>query len=114
MTYLAASATMREGGMVRVGMLVSRASPRVRRALDAFCVLCGIATMAIAAGFVAREMWQSFERGYETDSLVALPSWLPPLPLLLGMLAFVLDMVVHFVAIATGRATLPDDAAEPI
>ena len=41
MTMLAASQTMRDGGLIRVNILLQFASPRVRQVLDAFCLLCG-------------------------------------------------------------------------
>jgi TRAP-type C4-dicarboxylate transport system permease small subunit len=114
MTFLAASGTMRDGGMVRIGLVLSRVPAGVRRILDMFCVLCGIATVGTATFFVTREMWQSFQRGYETDSLVALPSWLPPVPLLLGMVVFLLDMLLQLALVASGRLVLPDDSPDAI
>lgn len=114
LTFLAASATMREGGMVRVGILLTRVPAGVRRVLDTFCVLCGIATIGAATFFVARDMLQSLERGYETDSLVALPMWLPPVPLLLGLVAFLLDLLLQLGRVASGRASLPLDAPDAI
>ena len=110
MTFLAASSTMRDGGMVRVALLLSRMPPGVRRVLDLFCLLCGIATIGTAAWFVAEHMLQSYDRGYETDSLV--PSARPPLPLLLGLVAFVLDMVLHLVLVARGEVQLADDSPD--
>ncbi len=112
MTFLAAGGTMREGGMVRVGLLLSRAPPRLRRMLDVLCIACGIATIAVAAWFIGREMLQSYDRGYETDSLVPLPLWLPPMPLLLGLVAFLLDMSVQLVLVTTGRVELPSESLD--
>lgn len=112
MTFLAASSTMRDGGMVRVALLLSRMPPKVRRVLDLFCLLCGIATIGTAAWFVGEHMLQSYDRGYETDSLVPLPAWLPPLPLLLGLVAFVLDMLLHLVLVARGEVKLADDSPD--
>lgn len=112
MTFLAASSTMREGGMVRVAILLSRMPAGVRRWLDLFCLACGIATLGTAAWFVAEHMLQSYDRAYETDSLVPLPAWLPPLPLLLGLVAFVLDMLLHVVLVARGEVRLADDSPD--
>lgn len=112
MTFLAASATLREGGMVRVGIVLSRAPGGVRRVLDGFCALCGITMVGVATFFVARDMWQSFQRGYETDSLLPLPMWLPPLPLLTGLVALLLDMLLQFVLVASGRFVLPHESPE--
>lgn len=114
MTFLAASAAMREGGMVRVGLLLSRVRPGVRRVLDTFCIACGIAMIGLVTVFVARDLLQALERGYETDSLFALPAWLPPLPMFLGLAAFLLDLLLHLVLVASGRTALADDSPDVI
>jgi TRAP-type C4-dicarboxylate transport system permease small subunit len=114
MTFLAAGRTMREGHLVRVNVVLQFCPPGVRRLLDAFCLLCAIAVVAMVAYYVWLDMHRSFMRGYETDSLVALPMWLPPLGLFAGMVAFVLDMLVYLLLVVTGRLRLADDASEGV
>ncbi len=114
MTFLAAGATMREGGFVRVSILVERLPQSVRRICDVICVLMTIFTIGIFAWYVSADMWRSFQRGYETDSLVALPLWLPPAPLLIGMAVFLLDMSVLLVQILAGSANVADESPEVI
>jgi TRAP-type C4-dicarboxylate transport system permease small subunit len=113
-TFLAASATMREGGLVRVGILLDRVSPGVRRVLDVMCLLSTIAVIALLTWYVASNLWRAWDRGYETDSLVPLPSWLPPLPMLLGMLTFLLDMSLHLVLVARGDIRIANDSPDVI
>jgi len=114
MTFLAAGQTMREGGLIRVNVLLQFASPGVRRVLDAFCLVCGILVIALAAAFVGIDMQRSFARGYETDSLIPLPLWLPPLGLFVGMVAFILDMAIHLVLVLAGRQRLADESPDAI
>lgn len=113
-TFLAASATMREGGLVRVGILLDRVSPGVRRALDVVCLLSTIAVVGMCAWYVANDMWRAWDRGYETDSLLALPSWLPPLPMFLGMLSFLLDMALHLVLVGGGTISIANESPDVI
>ena len=114
MTMLAASQTMREGGLIRVNLLLQFASPRVRQVLDAFCLLCGMFVLSLAACYVWLDMARSFTRGYETDSLVPLPLWLPPLGLFIGMAAFLLNMAALLVLVLTGKAVLADESPDEI
>lgn len=114
LTFLAASSTMREGGLVRVSVLLERCGPGVRRVLDTICLVATIAAVALGAWFVGADMWRSFERGYETDSLFPLPMWVPPLPLLLGMVVFLLDMLLHLVLVVRGRARLAEHSPDVI
>lgn len=114
MTFLAASSTMREGGFVRVSLVVERLPPPARRVCDAVCVVVTLASIGIAAWFIGADMWRSFQRGYETDSLFALPMWLPPLPLMIGVAVFLLDMLQLLAQVIFGTAQVADEAPEVI
>ena len=114
MTMLAASKTMREGGLIRVNILLQYAGPRVRQVLDAFCLLCGIFVLGLAAWFVWLDMQRSFSRGYETDSLIPLPLWLPPLGLFIGMVAFLLNMLAFLALVLANKAVLADESPDEI
>ena len=114
MTMLAASQTMRDGGLIRVNILLQFASPPVRKVLDVFCILCGIFVLGIAAWFVFLDMQRSFTRGYETDSLIPLPLWLPPLGLFIGMVAFLLNMAAYLALVMTNKLVLADESPDEI
>ena len=114
MTMLAASQTMRDGGLIRVNLLLQFASPGVRRMLDVFCLLCGMFVLGLAAYYVWIDMLRSFTRGYETDSLIPLPLWLPPLGLFIGMAAFLLNMAALLVLVLTKQAVLADESPDEI
>lgn len=114
MTFLGAGQTMRDGGLIRINVLLQFAPPRIRQALDVFCLLCGIGVVGFAADFVWLDMQRSFVRGYETDSLVPLPLWLPPLGLFVGMVAFILDMGAHLVLVLTRKQKLADESPNTV
>lgn len=114
MTMLAASQTMRDGGLIRVNILLQFASPRVRQVLDAFCLMCGMFVLGLAAYYVWIDMLRSFTRGYETDSLIPLPMWLPPFGLFIGMVAFLLNMIALLVLVLTERLVLADESPDEI
>ena len=114
MTMLAASQTMRDGGLIRVNILLQFASPRVRQVLDVFCLLCGMFVLGLAAYYVWLDMQRSFTRGYETDSLIPLPLWLPPLGLFIGMVAFLLNMTALLVLVLTKNLVLADESPDEI
>jgi len=114
MTFLGAAQTMRDGGLIRVNVALHFVPPRVRQVLDAFCLLCGIAVIGLAARYVWIDIARSYARGYQTDSLVPLPLWLPPLGLFVGMAVFLLDMLVHLLLVVARRERLSDESAEPI
>lgn len=114
LTFLGASATMRDGGMVRVAIVLERLPAGVRRLLDVLCILCGLGSVGLVAWFVGADMLRSLERGYETDSIVALPQWVPPLPMFVGMIVFLLDMLAQLVRIVAGGHALPTESPDVI
>lgn len=114
MTFLGASQTMRAGDLVRVNVLLQFTPPRLRRAFDAFCLSCGLAVVGFAGWFVFQDMHRSFLRDYETDSVVPLPLWIPPLGLLMGMLVFSLDAIALLLLVFAGRYRLADESADAI
>jgi hypothetical protein len=57
-------------------------------------------------------MQRSFVRGYETDSLIPLPTWVPPLGLFIGMLIFIVEMVAEIVLVLAGRREIPESTTE--
>lgn len=114
MTMLAASQTMRDGGLIRVNILLQFASPRMRQVLDAFCILCGISVLGFAAWYVFLDMQRSFTRDYETDSLIPLPLWLPPLGLFIGMVAFLVNMAAYLALVLANKLVLADESPDEI
>jgi len=112
LTFLSASTTMREGGLVRVSVFLERCGPSVRRALDTLCLVTTIVVITVFGWYVSIDMWRSFDRDYETDSLYPLPMWLPPLPLMLGVVIFLLDMLLHLVLVVRGQALLAEHSPD--
>lgn len=114
LTFLGASATMRDGGMVRVAIVLERLPAGARRLLDVLCLACGLVSVGLLAWFVGTDMLRSFDRGYETDSIVALPQWLPPLPMFVGMVVFLLDMLAQLVRVVAFGHALPTESPDVI
>jgi hypothetical protein len=70
--------------------------------------------LGLAAYYVWIDMQRSFTRGYETDSLIPLPMWLPPFGLFIGMVAFLLNMIALLVLVLTERLVLADESPDEI
>jgi TRAP-type C4-dicarboxylate transport system permease small subunit len=114
MTFLGAAQTLRDGGLVRVTLVLRFMPAIVRRICDLLCLLCGILVVAWTAWFVFSDMQRSFVRGYETDSLFALPLWVPPIGMLGGMLVLLLEMIAWLVPTVRGTGKLPTTTSEAV
>jgi len=106
MTYLALSDAMRAGSLVRVNVLLNVMPAGIRRALDAFCVLNALLITIFLAWYVWFDMRRSYVREFQTESIVPLPAWLPPTALLVGLIVFAVDPVLHLVLILRGEAAI--------
>jgi len=106
MSYLALADAMRTGSLVRVNFLVERASPRLRRLLDAFCIVVTLAVTLFIAYYVWLDMRRSFVRGFQTESILPLPAWLPPIALFIGLIVFAVDLLLHLVLVLQGKVRL--------
>ena len=112
MTFLGLGQTLREGGLIRINVALQFAPPLLRRVLDVFCILCGLGVMAVATWYVGADLARSFARGYETDSVVALPQWVPPFGLFIGMLVFIVEMMARLIQVALGHEVLSDESPD--
>ena len=106
MTYLALSDAMRAGSLVRVNVLLNLMPTGIRRALDAFCVLNALLITMFLAWYVWFDMRRSYIREFQTESIVPLPAWLPPTALLVGLIVFAVDLLLHLALILRGEAAI--------
>jgi len=79
--------TLREGGHVRVDVLLPRFSPVVRRTLDAIAM----ALMAVFAFTITVNLWKLVSNSYAMQatghSLIQTPQWIPQAMMAAGYLA---------------------------
>ena len=84
-TFLAAPQTLAEKGHVRIDLLIARAGPRGRIAMEVGAALAAVAflgPLAWAGWFYFHEAWA---KGWLTETAWELPLWIPLLPLPVGM-----------------------------
>ena len=70
--------------------------------------------LGFAACYVFLDMQRSFTRDYETDSLIPLPLWLPPLGLFIGMVGFLLNMAAYLALVLANKLVLADESPDEI
>ena len=100
--FLALGHTFRRGELVRVGLIVDRLPPRLRRA-------AAIAALAITVLFVGymvyaviRFVYESWQFEEVAQGLIAIPIWIPQLSFALGALVLFIAVVDEFVVLVRG------------
>ncbi|MDY8109288.1 TRAP transporter small permease [Fulvimarina sp. 2208YS6-2-32] len=94
-TFLGAPWVLIERGHVNVDLLQMLVGPRMRLVLQ---MLSGLASM-VFVGLLAYAAWYHFEEawvaGWTTETVWALPLWIPVLPMLVGMVWLVVQYIAE-------------------
>lgn len=88
--FLALAHTFVAGEHIRVTVLMDRAKPAARRALERIAVTLAVAMAAYLAYYIAKLAWQSWQFDERSSGLIALPMWLPQSAMALGAVTFLL------------------------
>ncbi|MEP2531637.1 TRAP transporter small permease [Shimia sp.] len=106
--FFGLGAALRDGELIRVGLILEFLGPKMRRLIEGTCAFLGLSTVGFLVWFLTRTVLRSWERGTTSTSLLETPLWIPQLLVVLGLISFGLQMSVHLLQAITGR--LPETA----
>jgi TRAP-type C4-dicarboxylate transport system permease small subunit len=101
--FLALAYTFKNGEHIRVSLVIERAGPRLRRALECFSLASATAVVAMLAWYSVRLAWQSHEFEEISQGVDATPLWIPQLSMALGALVLLIAVVDDLVLATLGR-----------
>ena len=100
--FLALGHTFRHGELVRVGLLLERLDMRKRRVAE----LCALSLTALFVGYmlwaVSTFVYESWKFNEVAQGLIRIPIWMPQLAFVLGVLIFFVAVVDDLVAVLLG------------
>lgn len=102
--FLALPQTLRRQEHIRVTLLLEKAPPRLRGALEMWSLLAGTALAVFLAMYAVRLVWVSHQMHDISQGADASPLWVPQLAMALGCLGFALSMADALVSRLRGRA----------
>ena len=111
MAFLGLPYAYRTGAHVRVETLLTRVPAPLQRKLDTWSVAVAMLICAAFCYFVLRLAWDSYVFGDVSEGLLAIPRWIPQLPMFVGLALFALSLLDDLVALSRGRA--PSFAQRP-
>jgi len=106
-TFFGLAAALRDGELIRVGILLEIVGPSFRRLIEARSALLALATCSFIGWFLMRTALRSFERGTTSTSLLETPLWISQLLIFVGVTAFWLQISVHLIKALSGRLNVP-------
>ena len=111
-TFFGLAYTFREGGHIRVILLVQRLSPGARKIQESLVLGFGLFVTSFMSFYCWHMVWESYVFNEISSGYIAIPVWIPQVPLGLGALALNLAILDEFIGSLRGRApsyTLHED-----
>lgn len=108
-TFLAAASTLRHGVHIRVNLLVRKLPPRVTWVFEILVLIVGAVMVGIATWYTALLVGESWHYGDKSTGIIAVPMWIPQIPMVAGLALLCVALIDTLVAaVTTGRPVLVD------
>lgn len=104
--FLSLAYTMAAGDHIRVTIVLEMVSRRVRLWLEGWCLLAGLVITVYFLVFSVDLVWDSFAFGDKSDGLLAVPLWVPQLPMVIGTLSLALRLIDELVILVRTGAPI--------
>ena len=105
MSFLALAYTFREGGHIRVNVLLANLAGGRRRAAEFFCLLVAIGITGFFSWSSVIMTMESYQFGSMSTGIMAIPLWIPQLGMAVGAVLLNLALIEGFIdLLQIGRA----------
>jgi TRAP-type C4-dicarboxylate transport system permease small subunit len=102
-SFLAMAYTFRQGGHIRVGLLISGAGDGPRRYIEIWCLLVGTALIGFFAFHTTGLVLESLEYNDLSSGMVAVPIWIPQSSMALGLIILTIAMIDELIKVICGE-----------
>ena len=110
MTFLSLGHALDHGSLIRVDLAITRIKGRARRWVELFCIAVSFAMAGFCAWYVGKNALREWTRGSVSESIAAVPLWIPVGAVWLGLVLLMLQLFAYFLRIAAGGT--PIDSVE--
>lgn len=110
-TFLSAGHAFQDNALIRVGLALeaARRVDGMRRGLEFACTLVTAGTIWFVTWYFARSVIRHLERGTASETVAAVPLWIPEGLMLAGLLVLAMRLSVYALRIACGGTLLDTD-----
>ncbi len=96
--FLALPATFKRGDMVRVGVLVDKLPPPLRKVMILACLLLAAVFTAYMLWASGNYLWRSWRSEEMTQGMIEIATWIPQASMVLGALLLLVAVVDELLA----------------
>jgi TRAP-type C4-dicarboxylate transport system permease small subunit len=105
-TFLSLAQAVNGGAMVRVSTLSALLGPRSKQCLEIATALAGLALTLLIAYYSWLSVSRNFRRGATSETVAAVPLWIPEGAMLVGLLLLAGSLALYVVDLILGRADI--------
>lgn len=113
-SFLALAHTLRDGGHIRVTLLIGNFARPMRRVMEFCCVAVAGAIAVYFSWYTALLVWESYSYHDLSTGMVAVPIWIPQTGMLLGLLVLDVALIDDLVRIICGRTPSYESKGEDL
>ena len=103
-SFLALAHTLRQGGHIRVTLLISNLPGPIARALEFWCILVAAAISIYFSWYTIILVRESYEFHDLSPGMIAVPLWIPQTAMLIGLLILSIALIDEFIGLIRDRA----------
>ncbi len=111
-SFLALALTLREGGHIRVTLVVGLLPPAIRRVVEVWCVGVAICITLYFTWFTALLVWESYSYNDLSAGMIAVPIWIPQCGMLFGLIVLAIALADEMVTVLAGRIPSYEEKGE--
>ncbi len=112
-TFFALAYTLREGGHIRVTLLVRHLEGRPRRVIEIWCLGAATALTGYFTAYTVNLVYESYIFNDLAVGMVPLPIWIPQLAMEAGLIILVVALVDELQNVLRGRPASYDGDDDP-
>jgi len=109
-TFFSLAYCVREGAMVRVNMLTRMAGSTGRRRIEIATATAASLTTGLLTYYSSLSVIRNLERGAKSETIAAVPLWIPEGFMLIGLTLLTLELAVYIVELTLGRIEVKSDS----
>jgi len=111
-SFLALAHTLREGGHIRVSLVIQSLPPRIRHWVEIWCVSMAAAVTVYFSVYTAFLTHESFIYHDLSPGMIAVPIWIPQAAMLLGLVVLSIALIDEVVHLFMGQQASYEDKGE--
>ena len=103
-SFMALAYTLREGGHIRVTLVIGNLSEKVQRIIEGWCIGVASCITLYFTWYTAKLTYESYVYHDLSPGMIAVPIWIPQMAMLTGLVILSIALIDELTRIFSGRA----------